>query len=631
MKNKKSGISFKQKLILIFGSIMFSLIMIEFILQLIGLLYGLSYERNKKLNLKDNEYRILCIGESTTAPNIPDNSYPAQLQRLLNSQNNGIKYRVINEGICGASSADLLFRLEDQLAKYKPHLTILMAGTNDSQLTVKYKNNIFNKLLVSLQGLRIYKLIITGPIKLFKYGYLNKNNKISIPFKPGADEKDIDKTELFNNDDHSEGKNIDMSNNSLNLTKEYNDLFKDPETINKNITLSPEEKTLFNDFVLLFEWMNDNEQTIPEEFIKKILFKNPLSDIDLYVKLIDYYLDEKCFDKAEEVLNFALKIFRSDDPKYSKLYIKACIVYDFFIINGSKYNYKYKFENLIPIYEKLFSDNPENYSTDEMICNRTLNYYEYGNCPDLNVINKYIREKLLMHLMTTFKIAPDEEKYKIIFLLGKYYYLLKDINNAESLFKMALHYELDNHDYKENQRIVADERTAGYLLKIYLDKRDYKNAEELLFNINESDENALALRHMYLIYKETGETKKAEIALKKAEKIDSKGMPGYSYNYRKMCRTVLDKNMKVISMSYPNRNTEDQEKMLSDIKGIIFVSNDANFEEALKKKKINQVFTDMFGGDFGHCTSYGYYLIAKNLLPVVLQESGANYGKNIRR
>ncbi len=75
---------------------------------------------------------ILCIGDSHTygAPLPPEESYPAQLQALLDART-GSGYRVVNLGIPGMNSAMMANRFDQNLARYRPELVILWAGANN--------------------------------------------------------------------------------------------------------------------------------------------------------------------------------------------------------------------------------------------------------------------------------------------------------------------------------------------------------------------------------------------------------------------------------------------------------------------------------------------------------------------
>jgi hypothetical protein len=69
-------------------------------------------------------------------------------------------------------------------------------------------------------------------------------------------------------------------------------------------------------------------------------------------------------------------------------------------------------------------------------------------------------------------------------------------------------------------------------------------------------------------------------------------------------------------MQYPVRSIEPLKILLKNedyYNKIIFISNEENFKEALKKYKTEDIFQDMFKGTFGHCTDLGNTLIAENV------------------
>jgi hypothetical protein len=51
----------------------------------------------------------------------------------------------------------------------------------------------------------------------------------------------------------------------------------------------------------------------------------------------------------------------------------------------------------------------------------------------------------------------------------------------------------------------------------------------------------------------------------------------------------------------------------------MFIGNDTNFKEALKNHKTEDIFKDMFGKTFGHCTELGNTLIAENVAEIILK------------
>ncbi|HEY4010714.1 MAG TPA: arylesterase [Acidobacteriaceae bacterium] len=78
----------------------------------------------------DSRPVIVCFGDSLTAGYGIDRvaSYPADLQRMLDAA--GYHYRVVNEGVSGATTKDGLERVHQVLA-HKPQIVVLEFGGND--------------------------------------------------------------------------------------------------------------------------------------------------------------------------------------------------------------------------------------------------------------------------------------------------------------------------------------------------------------------------------------------------------------------------------------------------------------------------------------------------------------------
>ncbi len=79
---------------------------------------------------RDDVPKIVAFGDSLTAGLgvSPDESYPAQLQRKLNEA--GYRYRVINAGVSGDTTAGGIRRV-DWVLKSRPDIVILELGAND--------------------------------------------------------------------------------------------------------------------------------------------------------------------------------------------------------------------------------------------------------------------------------------------------------------------------------------------------------------------------------------------------------------------------------------------------------------------------------------------------------------------
>lgn len=109
------------------------------VLLLGSFLYGKGF-------LQKSEYRILTLGED--APNIEPKRWPEFLEPLLNDNDKGIRFKVINGGHQGNHSTTIVANLEENLKKYKPDIVVVMMGINDTSaphLFVKYEQRFGNK------------------------------------------------------------------------------------------------------------------------------------------------------------------------------------------------------------------------------------------------------------------------------------------------------------------------------------------------------------------------------------------------------------------------------------------------------------------------------------------------------
>lgn len=91
---------------------------------------------NPKINLLDpREFRVVALGESTTAQfwsKGRDESWPGQLQQMLNDAGLGRRFKIINLARGGTSSAFQVAEFEDRLDALHPHAVISMLGINDT-------------------------------------------------------------------------------------------------------------------------------------------------------------------------------------------------------------------------------------------------------------------------------------------------------------------------------------------------------------------------------------------------------------------------------------------------------------------------------------------------------------------
>jgi len=173
MKNNfcRITVNLKRKIFVFLCGIIFCVIFLELAIRLSGKSFLFLQDYSNKTHIaKRGEYRILCLGESTTAFG-GKGSFVSQLENILNMSRIGIHFRVINEGIVRANTNLILDKLPDNLNKYKPDMVVVMMGINEEG--VKYYESIPDSDTKLFKEFKVYRLIRQIWVLLF-----NKEKKL---------------------------------------------------------------------------------------------------------------------------------------------------------------------------------------------------------------------------------------------------------------------------------------------------------------------------------------------------------------------------------------------------------------------------------------------------------------------
>jgi hypothetical protein len=170
MAQQMNRTSIKQKITLIMFGLFFAILLSEGLFRVAGLFV----EPEKNIHRINTKYfKILCLGDSVTygvgSTNRARYSYPSHLQRILSNKNSDREIQVINYGMPGMNSSQLLNRLENNILEIKPQLIIIMIGMNDSwnfeeSNVLKFFNeSVFENLYLVcdsiLNRLKLYKFV----------------------------------------------------------------------------------------------------------------------------------------------------------------------------------------------------------------------------------------------------------------------------------------------------------------------------------------------------------------------------------------------------------------------------------------------------------------------------------------
>lgn len=114
---------------------------LEITLRVTGLVFLFRHqEKHGVFFNKEDAYRIVCLGDSFTygLGAEPADSYPAQLERMLNDKHGKSTCAVINAGILGSNSSSIVLeKLYYYVDTYNPDMILLMMGGNNSWMFSK--------------------------------------------------------------------------------------------------------------------------------------------------------------------------------------------------------------------------------------------------------------------------------------------------------------------------------------------------------------------------------------------------------------------------------------------------------------------------------------------------------------
>ncbi|MHB8155116.1 MAG: tetratricopeptide repeat protein [Candidatus Omnitrophota bacterium] len=389
----KSKTPFLQKLFLVSLGILCCVFLIETSLRLGGKVFSALQQHRNYLSMKQKgAYRILCLGESTTA-----NQYPVFLEKTLNQRNTGIKFSVIDKGVSATNTAYILDRLEFNLDAYHPDMVITMMGINDVQIS--YYKDIPEATSWLFQHCKVYRfmrLICMHIVKKLKkqdmYGSVNGNNYLEA--EAYLQQNKLSEAEaLFK-------KALELNPKDYRAYLELGWFYQDQSRFSeaevafkKTIELNPKDNRAY----LELGWLcwDQGRSSEAEAAFKKALELNP-KDNRAYLKLGLFYQCQGRSSEAEAAFKKALELNPKDDIAYLEL--------------GSLCRDQGRFSEAETSFKKIIELNPK----DDKVVDRA-----------------YRALKELYIVMGNSRLAREHDKK--IRELGLNYYLPRTIDNYHKL------------------------------------------------------------------------------------------------------------------------------------------------------------------------------------------------------
>lgn len=242
------------------------------------------------------------------------------------------------------------------------------------------------------------------------------------------------------------------------------------------------------------------------------------------------------------------------------------------------------------------------------------------------------------------KISEKDALDKDIYLeAAKYHYYHGQFDDAIMILNAACRHFPDFHyaysllgsfyiEHKQYNLALPELQTAiaisptsewHYILlaQAYWSMGDYPQAERTLqglLSVNQTCDRAYGM--LAHIYREQGLEDLSRKYERQARALRTEYyLPKTKANYLHLRNILRAQGIILVCVQYPLRSIAPLKKIFDDTTGIIFVDNENNFKDALKRAPYTQYFIDAFAGDFGHCSVEGNRLLAENMARVIEQ------------
>jgi len=640
------SIKFRQKALLAALGILLFIGLLEIILRLGGFIYQSSQEQRNLSSIRQRgEYRIMCLGESTTAGG--EGSYPAQLEGILNQRNIGVKFSVINKGVPGTNSSLILSRLEEYLDKYKPDIVIAMMGSND--WNIKYYEDIPEADTAVFKNFRAYKFM--------RILWMHFNNKIKGTQDPGPARKSKNRLpglSFFG----SSVRQCYAADGPVNAHSGESDRFmqwgrffkkagefpKAKENFQKSLRIAPANPAAYTELGWCEFELKDldaaeemfkkaialdaedcfayqglgtvcraqKKSLKAEEMFKRALAIKKCSSAIIYKELGCLYQERNELRKAEDCLGKAIKL----DPGDSQVYFSLGVLYE---KQGKYPESEEMFKKSIKINQK---DNKAYIFLGNLYLGQGK-YHQAESCFKKALELGQGKEDVYVSLGLCYRLqakdAEAEEMYKqalcanpdtgnAYYTLGELYCSQKKTEAAEKMWKETI--RLDPHH----------DSVYISLGQLYVSQKRFSEAEGIFKEaLRQSPKNGRAYSSLITLYREKGDQKK----MREYQRLLDESkivIPVTRQNYQALKKVLDERGVRLVCMQYPMRSIEPLKSIFFGQDGVIFVDNEKNFKSAVRKYGYKEYFADMFAGDFGHCTYKGNRLIAQNAAGAILKQ-----------
>jgi tetratricopeptide (TPR) repeat protein len=557
MKKRSAKPGITAKILTIIFGLLLCLLLLELGLRVAGSVFLSLQERRNRIAIQQKEpYRVMCLGESTTAIG-GVYSYPSQLQEILNKRGIGVKFSVINGGVPRINTSDILDRLEYNLDMYRPDMVITMMGNNDRGSNMFYQAGSGLKAANFFGSFSVYKLT------RILWMHLLAKLKEPVFDKPNRNTSKVSWETIHKN----YRAYVEVGRSYLNQGKfpEAEELFRkaleiEPRNDGAYLELGwvfriqgkfPEAEAAFKKAIEInpknyWPYVEQGGFSEAEDLFKKAIERDPLNDW-LYIGLGWIYQDQGKFAEAEAAFRKAKEV----NPQNNWLAIRI----------GPYYRAQDSLVVAESAFKKAVKANPMN------------------DRPYVDIGQAYLSQGRLTQakeaLMKAVELNPRNDGAYVG--LGSIFRAQSRFLEAEAAFKKAIELNPKNDIAYRTLKVLYIEMGDPRLGLEYERKSDELKAD---FYPQVTADNYHKLKAI----------------------LDKRGIVYVCMQYP--IRSI--EPLKKIFQGNPD--------------DIVFVDNNKLFKDAVQKDGYKEYFIDLCNGDSGHCTPKGNRLLAENVANVILDK-----------
>ncbi|MCA9402553.1 MAG: tetratricopeptide repeat protein [Candidatus Omnitrophica bacterium] len=539
------------KTALILFGILLCFVLLESGLRLAGSVFLLRQHLVNRLTLaKDDAVRILCIGESTTALG-DEFAYPRQLEKILNERSTAHRFAVINKGVPGTNSGEILANVRGYLDAYRPHLVLVMMGINDREQ--------IDRLTTPARGVRPWaeSLRTVHLIRWITAGM--RERQFMKEVEAALNEPEADPARLVRMAEYfRERRRFDTAERLL----------------KRAVTLQPDYGPLLME-VADFYWDRERYDDVAAVLAKA-------ADLDMryehWLQIADYYRRLEKPEESEKACRKAVEQRPRDEDAFVRL---AALRLD----AGDPAGAREVMETFWPVAPPL----------------------DDGQF-DLAVYAYLDGEEDIARAILADPVDPDTDDPQALETLADRYWDLGRRETAGEIF--ALVRKLQPENVQANTRLLQ--------LRAY--RKQSAAADKMLYHLWKNPRANQDFLKIYAAVFDVPAVPDAPRGQSLPDSAETMYTDHTRRNFRQLADLLRERNIRLAVMQYPMRAVEPLHRILDDAEDIIFISNEEVFQEAVRDKGYAANFTDLFAGDFGHCTPDGNRLLAGNAADHILPE-----------